>query len=347
VGVEWPAARPRLESALDSLSHFLATDQIAVDAIQGELAIGTAAFLAVGEKIGYSGFQNFLETAVRFQEAVPERDDFIDLSFALSDHFHRVLDQAGRCRITPASVSQVLLAALSAVDNSRLGDAVHYAEIFGKLVPPEYGAIFRGIDAPLRKCYRKARRRAKINVSRALQYLQGQIPTLSGANESAAQETSAWTSQVEVGNIRKDRKVKALAGKKAWARKALLRNNFEFKFTKIEAEKVKMTSDTSTNEYQLPTRDKSLTGRVFQRTIISDYLRDMASHAHDPQMATPHDLRTVFLSKFKPLKLGYASIYPFLDVSEKPCPLALKDLQAAQIDEVVEPIDSRGHPLIN
>jgi hypothetical protein len=343
VGVEWPAARSRLESALDSLGRFVAADQIDVDVIQGELAIGTAAFLAVAQKLGYSRFQNFIETAARFQEAAPESDEFADLSFALSDHFHRVLDQAARRRITPASISQVLLAALSAVDNSRLGDAVHYTQVFAKLVRPEYATIFTSIHAPLRTCYRNAAQRATIDVSPALRYLQGRMPTLSAATEAVVPEVGGWKSQLEVSNVRKDRALKALTGEEAWARKAFIRNNFEFKFAKIELEKFKPTSVTSANEYQLRVRDKSLTGRIFERTIISNYLRDLADYEDAPPIET-HVLRTVFLSRFKPNRLGYASICPFLDLSERPCPGALKGLQAARIGDIVERIDFSETP---
>jgi hypothetical protein len=67
----------------------------------------------------------------------------------------------------------------------------------------------------------------------------------------------------------------------------------------------------------------------------------MASYAPAREIA-PHKLRSVFLWKFKPHELRYASTCPFLDVSEKGRPCALEGLEAAQIGETVESIDVTG-----
>jgi hypothetical protein len=88
----WPHAVAGLLSALVSLDRFIGVAEIATSQIQGELAIGSLWFMAVGKRLQYAEFQACVEAATAFQDADPA--DLADLSFELNRHYGAIFDMA-------------------------------------------------------------------------------------------------------------------------------------------------------------------------------------------------------------------------------------------------------------
>jgi hypothetical protein len=174
VAARLPDCTGELRNCAEVLNDFIGRTKIPIRKIQEKLAIGIVWFLAVGKLIGYKQLGSFVDAAVAFQEAKPK--EINRPCFALSAHFHQVLEEANAMVLDRDVVAQPLKAALEEQSNLLLADAVYYTRAFIRLIPKEHRVIFQVLQTPLRHCFHGKAPMNQIDKRYALAYLNGQIP---------------------------------------------------------------------------------------------------------------------------------------------------------------------------